>query len=572
MKWYLQEKDPHREFLTRPNQTKTREEHTKQLQQLKSKTATGDSTKKGDRGPDPFSLSLIKSVTSGQNSSKVAKAVYYGHGIELKEEMSSVQFPRADTPEDNAKLTSDVHIDEPSEVHISEKKITKILNIKLAYRDPDKTWDISLKNDTVTSIDPHTSRSHAPIANPEILNGDKGFLLPSLCHPHIHLDKCFLLSDPKYSDLFIQKGDFAEALSLTSQAKARFTPNDLLRRGRWLVKESVAAGVTCMRAFVEIDATVGFKCLEAGLTLKEQYRDACHIQICAFAQDPIFSGESAAENSNLMEQAVQREGVDVIGSTPYVEADEARMRQNIHWAIVIAMKYEKHLDMHLDYNLDASREPITYYVIDVLQKMDWKRKARDKKIVLGHCTRLTLFTSDQWYDLKRRMGDLPISFVGLPTSDLFMMGRPTEDNSGGERPRGTLQIPQMINEFHLQGTFGVNNVGNAFTPQGCCDSLSLASMCVGVYQAGSKRDAETLYEYVSTRAKLAIGYGDQCALDVKEGDKGDLVLVSASAYNGGRLWDTLQDVINDPPRDRSILRWSHIVRISTGKCTRIDET
>lgn len=41
-------------------------------------------------------------------------------------------------------------------------------------------------------------------------------LTHSLCHPHIHLDKCFLLQHPKYADLEIQKGDFAEAMQLTS--------------------------------------------------------------------------------------------------------------------------------------------------------------------------------------------------------------------------------------------------------------------------------------------------------------------------------------------------------------------
>ncbi|KAL8777521.1 MAG: hypothetical protein Q9213_007826 [Squamulea squamosa] len=489
------------------------------------------------------------------------------HGIDLQGEMSSVQFPPTGTPEDTIKRMSETHTDVPNIAHISQSNINKILNVKLPYRDADMTWDISLSNDTITSIDTHTSQSNVPIANQEVLNGDKGFLLPSLCHPHIHLDKCFLLSDPKYSDLSIQRGDFAEALSLTSQAKSRFTADDLIGRGRWLIEESIAAGVTCMRAFVEVDATVQFKCLEAGLTLKEQYRNACHIQICAFAQDPVYSGESAAENRKLMKQAVQKEGVDVVGSTPYVEAYEARMRQNIEWAIDTATRYDKHLDLHLDYNLDASKEPMVYYVIDALKKRDWNQKARHRKIMLGHCTRLTLFTSDQWYDLKRRIGHLPISFVGLPTSDLFMMGRPTEENSGGERPRGTLQIPQLINEYHLQGTFGVNNVGNAFTPQGNCDPLSLASMCVGVYQAGTKRNAEILYECVSTRAKAAIGCGEECALEMNLGDQADLVLVNASAYKGGRSRRTLQDLIYDPPRERSIIRGDRVVRISTGECT-----
>lgn len=486
------------------------------------------------------------------------------HGIDLQDELSSVQFPSAIPPKSTGKPPSDIPPEDPSKGRISRRNFNKILNVKLPCRDADKTWDISIENDIIASIEPHNPQSCETAPSPQILNGNKAFLLPSLCHPHIHLDKCFLLSDPKYADLSIQKGDFSEALSLTSKAKSRFTPEDLLRRGRWLVEESIAAGVTYMRAFVEVDATVRFKCLDAGLLLKEQYRDACFIQICVFAQDPVFSGESAAENRELMEQAVRRDGVDVVGSTPYVEADEARMRENIDWAVDTAMKYGKHLDLHLDYNLDKSQEPMVYYVIDALKKRHWTQKAMSKKIMLGHCSRLTLLTSDQWYDLKSRICDLPISFVGLPTSDLFMMGRPSESKEGSERVRGTLQIPQLIEVYQLQGTFGVNNVGNAFTPHGNCDPLSLASMCVGVYQAGTKRDAEVLYECISTRAKAAIGGGNRNALNVEEGDEADLVLLNMNAHKGGRPRATLQEVIYDAPRERSILRGSHIVHVEMG--------
>ena len=483
------------------------------------------------------------------------------HGIDIQDEMSNIQFSFTISPNSHANQTSDIPTSDPRKARISYRKINKILNVKLPCRDPDETWDVFIHNDTIASLEPHNPPSHDTTSDPQVLNGGKAFLLPSLCHPHIHLDKCFLLSDPKYSDLSIEKGDFREALSLTSQAKSRFTPDDLLRRGRWLIEESIAAGVTCMRAFVEVDATVRFKCLEAGLMLKQQYQNACDIQICAFAQDPLFSGETAAEGRVLMEQAVQEDGVDVVGSTPYVEADEMQVRENIDWAVDFAIKYGKHLDLHLDYNLDGSKEPMVHYVIDALKKRSW---TQNKNTVLGHCTRLTLLTSDQWYDLNRRIWELPISFVGLPTSDLFMMGRPSEPKEGSERVRGTLQIPQLIKEYYLQGTIGINNVGNAFTPQGSCDPVSLASMCVGVYQAGAKEDVELLYECISTRAKAAIGSGERCTLEVREGDKADLVLVSTNAYEGGRPRRTLQELVYDPPKERRVMRMGHMVHLETG--------
>ncbi|KAL9025889.1 MAG: hypothetical protein Q9196_005367 [Gyalolechia fulgens] len=484
-----------------------------------------------------------------------------GHGINLQEEISKIQFSDTSSlepPISTGHRKPDIPLAPPRPPYQNIKEIRGVI---LAGRPPDSRWVVSIEGDAIASIEAYDSQSVLDDSDPSMIDGCDSFLAPSLCHPHIHLDKCFLLSHPKYADLSIEKGDFAEALSLTSQAKARFTEDDLERRGRWLIEESIDAGVTCMRAFVEVDATVRFKCLDAGLRLKEQYRDACEIQICTFAQDPVFSGESAAEGRSLMEEALRREGVEVVGSTPYVEADEDDMRKNIDWAIENAMRCGKHLDLHLDYNLDKGKEPKVYYVIDALRERQWMGGNKDKKIVLGHCTRLTLFTRDQWLDLRSRIDDLPISFVGLPTSDLFMMGKPSQDSGGGERVRGTLQIPQMIQQYDIQGAISVNNIGNAFTPQGSCDPLGIASMGVGVYQAGTKRDAEILYECISVRAKEAIGCEDGTAAEMADGHIANLVMFLSEGYNGGRGRRSLHELVYHPPRRRKTFRKGQLVSL-----------
>ncbi|KAI4171441.1 MAG: hypothetical protein LQ343_004297 [Gyalolechia ehrenbergii] len=483
------------------------------------------------------------------------------HGIDLQEEISKVQFSDTSASEP---LGSKGHgkPDKPlARNRTSHQHLKEIKGVILPGRAPDSRWDVFLEGETIASIKPYEPHTVLQKIDHPITDYRDAFLAPSLCHPHIHLDKCFLLSDPKYADLSIEKGDFTEALSLTSQAKTRFTDDDLERRGRWLIEESIAAGVTCMRAFVEVDTTVRFKCLDAGLKLKEQYRGACEIQICTFAQDPVFSGDNAAEGRNLMEEALRREGVDVVGSTPYVEADEDLMRKNIDWAVDTAMQHGKHLDLHLDYNLDEATAPKVYYVIDALRKRQWKRENRDKKIVLGHCTRLTLLTREQWLDLRARIDDLPISFVGLPTSDLFMMGKPFQGKGGGERVRGTLQIPQMIQQYGIEGAISVNNVGNAFTPQGSCDPLSIASLGVGVYQAGTKRDAEILYECISVRAKEAIGCEDCTAVAIANGQIANFVVFLPEEYSGGRGRGTLQELVYNPPGRRHIFRKGLLVEV-----------
>ena len=71
-------------------------------------------------------------------------------------------------------------------------------------------WDVDCTGGHAVNI-----REHQDI--PDVIH-DGRFLTSSLCHPHIHLDKCFLLSHPKYSDLDIKNGDFAEAMKLTSRS------------------------------------------------------------------------------------------------------------------------------------------------------------------------------------------------------------------------------------------------------------------------------------------------------------------------------------------------------------------
>ena len=282
------------------------------------------------------------------------------------------------------------------------------------------------------------------------------------------------------------------------EAKSRFDHDDLIERGRALIEESIHFGVTHMRAFVEVDAGVGLRCLEAGLVLKEEFRQDCFIQICVFAQDPIVSYEDEGkEMQDLLETAAKRKGVDVLGSTPYVEKNGDREAQiaNMEFTIRTAKKYGLHLDFHIDYNLDANKSSMVIDALNILHSIGWpqdKTSPDYRTIVFGHCTRLTLFDKKEWLDLGTKIGRLPAFFIGLPTSDLFMMGRPDMKSGPGVRVRGTLQIPQMIKEYGLDGAIGINNVGNAFTPQGNCDPLSLTSLGVAVYQTGTKGDAEIL--------------------------------------------------------------------------------
>ena len=427
-------------------------------------------------------------------------------GIDLDAEMHKIQF---------GETGPGTNISGPSHAALPTlnpfRRVHTILNASLPGRPRGSLWDIALRAGQVQSTSTHDpagsdsvigNSNNNPAATKRI-NGHGALLAPAMCHPHVHLDKPYLLSHPKYADLQIVRGDFAEAMELTNKAKKRFEHDDLVERGRRVIDESVFSGVTAMRAFVEVDPIVGMKCLDAGITLKQEARDRCDVQLCAFAQLALFSNhdDGGEEMRKLTRSAVHVTEVDVVGSTPYVESSIDLMEKNVEWIIDLALAAGKHLDLHLDYNLDGDTEPLIWFVIRMLKAKKWTARS-NKTVVLGHCTRLCLFDASEWQRLEREVSGLPISFVGLPTSDLFMMR--TENQT-----RGTLPIVKMIKQHGLNAAIGINNVGNAFTPQGCCDPLNVASMGVGIYQAGTTRDCEILYECISTRARAAIGLGDQ---------------------------------------------------------------
>lgn len=406
------------------------------------------------------------------------------------------------------------------------------------------------------------ARFSTPAVDPDTINNygwinAKGSLaIPGgLCHPHIHLDKPYLLDRCPCSS-----GTFSEALTSTASAKSDFTLPDLLSRGGRLISSSISHGVTSMRAFVEVDPTVGLMCVQAGTQLKKEFEGKCEVQLVAFAQDPIFyPGDKGKEKQmqRLMRQAAERPEVEVIGSAPYVEtvgqaqkeamvdkerkrAQKEQQRNNIDFIFDLAQEFGKHIDFHLDYDLDPpgkeedGEESLIPYVLSQSQSRTWKiPSGKTRHVTLGHCTKLSSFTDSDLASLSPLLSspspsNPPISFVSLPPSDLYMQGRETAYSS---RPRATIPILSLRSRPSLSSlnwAMGINNVANLFTPQGDADPMGLLPMMVGVWQSAKPEDCEVLVDAVSRTARIAAGLDAEYAEENK-GEEGEF----------GKIWADL---------------------------------
>lgn len=168
--------------------------------------------------------------------------------------------------------------------------------------------------------------------------------------------------------------------------------------------------------------------------------------------------------------------MSAIGSAPYVEPTRKGSLANIKFILDLARQVDAEndllVDFHLDYNLSESTAPMVYDVLAAMRAVNWD--VSSPRVTLGHCTRWSLFPPQEWARLKAAIGKLPVSLVALPQSDVYMMRTP-------ELRRGTVDVHASASAG-VDVALGVNNVGNAFTPQGSADPLMLAPLGVALYQ------------------------------------------------------------------------------------------
>jgi hypothetical protein len=197
-------------------------------------------------------------------------------------------------------------------------------------------------------------------------------------------------------------------------------------------------------------------------------------------------------NYNLLCDAVSRPGVSVVGSAPWVEPDRTHAIRNVELILSLAEKYGLHADFHLDYNLDPDATPMVWDVLQWMRQRSWCRSS-GKRVTIGHATRLGLFSQEEWAELKRAMDILPLEIVGLPQSDIYMMGRADPSGKACAPLAGrTLDAPRVYRDHGVLVALSVNNVENAFTPQGSLDPLTLASLGVALFQVGTESDWRVL--------------------------------------------------------------------------------
>ena len=264
--------------------------------------------------------------------------------------------------------------------------------------------DIRVTDGSFEEIAPGLS----PRPGEEVVNCAGKLALPPFIESHVHLDTCLTAGEPVWN----QSGTLFEGIQCWSQRKERLTKQDVKDRVRRAVRMQAEHGVQFVRTHVDV-TDPKLTAMEALLELREELRDTVEIQVVAFPQEGI---DSFPNGRQLMEDAV-RMGADAVGAIPHFEFTREYAVESLNFAVSLAEKYDKLVDVHCDEIDDEQSRGL-----EVLAARAYESGLKDR-VTASHTTAMHSYNNAYVTKLMRLLKLSEINFVSNPLVNTHLQGR-----------------------------------------------------------------------------------------------------------------------------------------------------
>lgn len=339
-------------------------------------------------------------------------------------------------------------------------------------------------------------------ADAPVIEAGGCLLVPGLVETHFHLDKTCILDRCQPAD-----GSVAEAVRLTSAAKASFTPEDVHARGSRTLERAIGWGTMRMRTHVEVDPGIGMRGFEGVLQLAKDFAWAMDIELCVFPQEGLLNNPGT---DDLLIEGLRR-GARVIGAVPYIDTNP---RGQIDRIFEIARDFDADIDMHLDMG-DTPEGMQVEYVCRKTEEYGW-----GGRVAVGHVTQMSLVPPARLNQIAITLANAGVAVSVLPSTDLYLMGR----NASHCVPRGVTPATPL-RDAGVLCSIATNNVLNPFTPYGDANLLRMANLYANVCHVARADQLAGCLDMITTDAARLMRLTDY---GLRVGALADLVLLDAT--------------------------------------------
>lgn len=347
-----------------------------------------------------------------------------------------------------------------------------------------------------------------PRPGEEILDGTGCLALPPFIESHVHLDTCLTAGEPVWN----QSGTLFEGIQCWSQRKERLTKQDVKDRVRRAVRMQAEHGVQFVRTHVDV-TDPKLTAMEALLELREELRDTVEIQVVAFPQEGI---DSFPNGRQLMEDAV-RMGADAVGAIPHFEFTREYAVESLNFAVSLAEKYDKLVDVHCDEIDDEQSRGL-----EVLAARAYESGLKDR-VTASHTTAMHSYNNAYVTKLMRLLKLSEINFVSNPLVNTHLQGR----MDTYPKRRGVTRVKELLAEG-INVSFGHDDIFDPWYPLGTGDMRDVVFLGLHVCQMMGYQEIMDSYKLISTNAAKTLHLGERYG--IQAGRPASFILLGADNF------------------------------------------
>src|SRR5437868_8427724 len=357
--------------------------------------------------------------------------------------------------------------------------------------------DVVVEGERLAAIGPDASVGVATVVRCE-----GKLVLPAFIDGHVHLDKVLIRDELPEHD-----GTLAAAIRSTQDRKRRYTLDDVRRRARAVIEESVRQGTTRLRSHVDIDTIGGLVPLNGVMAAARDCADLADVQTIAFPQEGLLRDPGAYV---LMEAALKA-GADVVGGMPHWEADEAAQREHVRLCFDLAQRFDRDIDMHVDETDDGGVRTLEMVADEALAR------GYTGRVTAGHVCSLAAADEEYCARVIDKCVRAGISIAANPVTNLVLQGR----GDRGLIRRGTTRIAEL-RAAGVNIMFGQDCVKDGFYPFGRGSMLEVALISAHAAHLTTRADLAFALRAVTDAPAQAMRLGDY---GLRQGARADLQLL-----------------------------------------------
>ncbi|SFB54204.1 cytosine deaminase [Cohnella sp. OV330] len=357
----------------------------------------------------------------------------------------------------------------------------ELVNAKLPLAEDGRLHTLKIGDGRWLSVEPQEGPAdvgrHAPIAQLglEALGEARSVdlqgrvLLPGFVDLHMHLDKAYSIGRVRNVS-----GTLLEAIDNYRAAAPEFSKETIRERIVRGAREASSYGSLTLRSHLDMPLQhgrdVAMRTVEAALEAREAVKDLIDIQYFPmFFYDPALDREL----TEFAEEAL-RMGIDGVGGAPHLAPDPGA---GIRWAIGLAAKHGKPIDLHCDETDDPSMKTIGLYCDEVI------RYGYAGLATAGHLCSLSAMPQDEADRLIAKMAEAGVGAVTLPAVNLYLQGR----GDRGNVRRGVTRVRELLGAG-IPVAAASDNIQDPFHPFGRGDLLQIG--LVTAYAAHMAREED----------------------------------------------------------------------------------